>query len=79
MRRPARNAAGVPMRRAATEYLIAPYQLMNIEGAFAQGAITIGAWWYLLPPGIAIALVVLAFMLVGNAMDEVVNPRLRGR
>jgi peptide/nickel transport system permease protein len=50
-----------------------------VEGAFAQGAITIGAWWYLLPPGIAIALVVLSFMLVGNAMDEVVNPRLRGR
>ncbi len=50
-----------------------------VEGAFAQGAITIGAWWYLLPPGIAIALVVLAFMLVGNALDEVVNPRLRER
>ena len=50
-----------------------------IQGAFAQGAITIGAWWYLLPPGIAIALVVLSFMLVGNALDEVVNPRLRGR
>ena len=50
-----------------------------VEGAFAQGAITIGAWWYLLPPGIAIAMVVLAFMLVGNALDEVVNPRLRGR
>lgn len=30
-------------------------------------------------PGISIALVVLAFMLVSNAMDEVVNPRLRGR
>ena len=50
-----------------------------IEGAFAQGAITIGAWWYLLPPGIAISLVVLSFMLVANAMDEVVNPRLRRR
>ncbi len=50
-----------------------------IEGAFAQGAITIGAWWYLLPPGISISLVVLSFMLVANAMDEVVNPRLRRR
>jgi peptide/nickel transport system permease protein len=50
-----------------------------IQGAFNQAAIAIGAWWYLLPPGIAIALVVLAFMLVGNALDEVVNPRLRGR
>ena len=50
-----------------------------VQGAFAQGAITVGAWWYLLPPGIAIAVVVLAFMLVGNALDEVVNPRLRSR
>ena len=50
-----------------------------IQGAFAQGAITIGAWWYLLPPGIAIAVVVLSFMLVGNALDDVVNPRLRRR
>ena len=50
-----------------------------IQGAFAQGAITIGAWWYLLPPGMAIAAVVLSFMLVGNALDEVVNPRLRRR
>jgi peptide/nickel transport system permease protein len=33
----------------------------------------------LMPPGIAIALVVLAFMLCGNALDEVVNPRLRSR
>ena len=50
-----------------------------VQGAFAQGAITIGAWWYLLPPGLAIATVVLGFMLCGNAMDEVVNPRLRSR
>ena len=33
-----------------------------------------GAWWYFLPPGICIVLVVLAFTLVGYAIEEIVNP-----
>lgn len=37
------------------------------------------AWWWLLPPGIAITLLCLAFYLIGRAFDEVVNPRLRRR
>jgi peptide/nickel transport system permease protein len=51
----------------------------TIEEAFANGAISGGAWWWLLPPGIAVVLVVLAFTMVGYAMEEVLNPRLRGR
>ena len=39
----------------------------------------IGAWWYFLPPGICIVLVVLGFTLVGYAIEEIVNPRLRER
>jgi peptide/nickel transport system permease protein len=35
--------------------------------------------WWLLPPGIAITLLSLAFYLIGRAFDEVVNPRLRKR
>jgi peptide/nickel transport system permease protein len=31
------------------------------------------------PPGVCIVLVVLAFTLVGNALDEILNPRLKGR
>ena len=50
-----------------------------LESAFDQGAITNGAWWYLFPPGIAIILVVLAFTLVGRALETVLNPRLRER
>jgi peptide/nickel transport system permease protein len=50
-----------------------------LESAFDQGAITNGAWWYLLPPGIGIILVVLAFTLVGRALETVLNPRLRER
>jgi peptide/nickel transport system permease protein len=50
-----------------------------LENAFDHGAINSGAWWYLLPPGIAILLVVLAFTLVGRALETVLNPRLRER
>lgn len=37
------------------------------------------AWWWFFPPGIAIALLSLAFVLVGFALDQVFNPRLRAR
>ena len=37
------------------------------------------AWWWLLPPGIAITLISLSFFLIGRAFDEIVNPRLRKR
>lgn len=36
-------------------------------------------WWWFLPPGIAIALLSVAFVLVGFALDQVFNPRLRAR
>lgn len=40
---------------------------------------SLDAYWWLLPPGIAITLLCLAFYLIGRAFDEVVNPRLRKR
>jgi peptide/nickel transport system permease protein len=50
-----------------------------LDNAFSHGAASIGAWWYLLPPGLAILLVVLAFTMCGQALEAVLNPRLRGR
>ena len=50
-----------------------------LENAFQVGAITTGAWWYIVPPGVCVVLVVLAFTLVGQALEEVFNPRLRSR
>ena len=38
-----------------------------------------GAWWYFVPPSACIVLVVLAFTLVGGALDDVLNPRMRAR
>ena len=50
-----------------------------LNSAQTAGAPGLGAWWYLAPPGICIVLVVLAFTLVGNVLDEILNPRLKGR
>jgi peptide/nickel transport system permease protein len=52
-------------------------QILN--SAQVAGAPGLGAWWYLVPPGGSIVLVVLAFTLLGSALDEILNPRLQGR
>lgn len=49
-----------------------------INEALFQGAVTSGAWWYILPPGIAILIVVLGFTLVGRAVENILNPRMTG-
>jgi len=50
-----------------------------LDAAREVGAPGLGAWWYFVPPGACIVLVVLAFTLVGGALDELLNPKLRGR
>jgi peptide/nickel transport system permease protein len=50
-----------------------------LESAFSVGAMTTGAWWYIVPPGVCVVLVVLSFTLVGQALEEIFNPRLRRR
>ncbi|MEJ3657197.1 ABC transporter permease [Actinomycetes bacterium KLBMP 9759] len=50
-----------------------------LKAAVDSGAITAGAWWYLLPPGIAIVVVVLGFTLCGRALEIVLNPALAAR
>ena len=50
-----------------------------LNGAYQAGAITTGCWWYVVPPGVCVVLVVLAFTLIGQALEEILNPRLRAR
>ncbi|MCB0906017.1 MAG: ABC transporter permease [Nocardioidaceae bacterium] len=50
-----------------------------LDEAYTVGAITTGSWWFFLPPGICVVVVVLSFTLIGRALEEVLNPRLRGR
>ncbi len=50
-----------------------------LDDAFEAGAVTLEAWWYIVPPGLGIMLVVLAFTLVGTALEEILDPRLRDK
>ena len=50
-----------------------------LKSALDTGSATAGYWWFVLPPGLAIVVVVLCFTLVGRAFEAVVNPTLRGR
>lgn len=50
-----------------------------LEGAYDYSAFSKGAWWWILVPGVAIITMVLSFSLVGYALDDVLNPKLRKR
>lgn len=50
---------------------------MMLNRAWSSGAMSAGAWWYMIPPGAMILLVVLCFTLVGRALETALNPRLR--
>ncbi|MBT2529231.1 ABC transporter permease [Streptomyces sp. ISL-99] len=47
-----------------------------LQDAREAGAVSSGHWWYLAPPGIAIAIVALAFTLCGRTVESVLNPKL---
>ncbi len=49
---------------------------MMLNFAFER-AISRMAWWFLLPPGIMIVWVSLAIILIGTALEDIVNPRLK--
>ena len=52
---------------------------MILHYAFVSVALSFGAYWYVVPPGLMIVLAVLSFTMCGYALDEVLNPRLRQR
>ncbi len=49
-----------------------------LDDAYGVGAMTTGSWWFFVPPGVCVVVVVLAFTLIGQALEDVLNPRLRG-
>ena len=48
-----------------------------LHEANSSGAASRGLWWWMVPPGLMIALTGLAFALIGNALDNIVNVRSR--
>jgi peptide/nickel transport system permease protein len=45
--------------------------------AQSQQALQLGAWWWFLPPGVAVALIGTALVLLNTGFDELGSPRLR--
>ena len=46
-----------------------------LNAAQSAGAPGLGAWWYIAPPAACVVGVILAFTLVGNALDDILNPK----
>ena len=57
-----------------------PYRMSwgrMLNGVFEAQAIT--NWWWVVPPGLFISVLAVSFILLGYALDEVLNPKLRMR
>lgn len=50
-----------------------------LQNSFLFGGFGNLAWYWIIPPGLAIIGICLAFVFIGFAFDEIVNPRLRRR
>lgn len=50
-----------------------------LKNATDSSSASNGYWWYILLPGLAILFVVLAFTLIGRAVEKILNPTLRSR
>jgi len=52
---------------------------MVLHFADIAGATVNGYWWYIVPPGICIMLLVMGFAFISYSTDQILNPRLRRR
>ena len=50
-------------------------QILHDANTF--GAAARGLWWWILPPGVMIAITGLAFVFIGNALDGIINPKTK--
>ena len=50
-----------------------------LHDALSGGAVLNGQWWWVIPPGLAIALMGMTFAFLGFAMDTILHPKLRTR
>ncbi len=50
-------------------------KILNDAYSFGAGARQL--WWWILPPGVMLALTAISFVLIGNALDKVLNPKMR--
>ncbi len=73
---------GAILTEAGVSFLLGAQGVLEItwgrilSDAQDASAVLTGMWWWVLPPGFMIAISGLAFVLIGTALDRVLNPRL---
>jgi peptide/nickel transport system permease protein len=50
-----------------------------LHDAFGQGAVISNLWWWVVPPGLTIALLGMSFAFLGTALDKILHPKLKTR
>lgn len=50
-----------------------------LHGAMKNSAVLKGLWWWVVPPGLMIALLGMTFAFLGFSMDKILNPKLKTR
>lgn len=50
-----------------------------LHEALGNAAVMNGMWWWIIPPGFAIAAMGMTFAFIGFAMDKILHPKLRSR
>lgn len=48
-----------------------------LEHAFDRAAVSAGAWWAIVPDGVVITLLIMGCFLLGQAIEDALNPRLK--
>ena len=50
-----------------------------LHDAEGQGAVINNLWWWVVPPGLMIALMGMSFVFLGTALDKILQPKLKTR
>ena len=78
----ATGVSGAIITEAALSFLgLTPFGIVSwgrmLQASYSEGAINNGAWWFIIPPGIAIVLLSMGFIFIGYATDKAMNPKHR--
>ncbi|MFW9904658.1 MAG: ABC transporter permease [Candidatus Thorarchaeota archaeon] len=78
----ATGVSGAILSEAGLSFLaLTPQGLVSwgrmLQAGYNAGALQNRAWWFVIPPGLAICLLSMGFVFIGYAVDKAMNPRQR--
>ena len=67
------------MQELAAGIVVIGNEILSGKTVDSNSAFLTGHWAWIVMPGLALVFVILGFSLLGYALDEILNPRLRER